>query len=302
MKAVSESLAGRAVHLHLGPITWSEMAGRSELPRIVRLVKGEHPSDVFRCLEGRVVANPCEENWVTGGLPPAILRKSAEARRIWFTGYEQTYLDRDLRDLTHVADIGLFGQFLRLTALRTAQVLNAHDLARDCGSNPVTVSRWISVLEAGFLVRRLPPFFSNRAKRLVKAPKVYFADSGLASFLCGVHSAAALEGHALRGAIAETYVCQNLGAMLAAHVPEANLLHYRTHSGEEVDFVIEAGSSLVAMEMKASSRVDARDLKGLGTLLKGDPRCKVGLVLYTGAEVKNLGGNIWAIPLALGLS
>jgi predicted AAA+ superfamily ATPase len=90
--------------------------------------------------------------------------------------------------------------------------------------------------------------------------------------------------------------------MLSAHAPEANLLHYRTHSGEEVDFVVEAGSSVVAIEMKASSRVDARDLKGLETLVRGDSRCKVGLVLYTGAEVKNLGGNIWAIPLAVGLS
>lgn len=296
MKAVSESLAGRAVHLHLGPLGWNEISGSSEVPRLVRIVRGEDPAAVFRPSTERA-ACPREEDWVVGGFPSAILRKDPEARRIWFTGYEQTYLDRDLRDLTQVADIGLFGQFLRLTALRTAQVLNIHDLARDCGSNPMTISRWLSVLEAGFLVRRLPPFFSNSTKRIAKAPKMYFADSGLASFLCGISSASALEGHVLRGAIAETHVGQNLNAMLSAHMPEANLLHYRTHSGEEVDFIVEAGSTVVAIEMKASSRIDARDMKGLEAFVRGEPRCKVGLVLYTGTEVKDLGSGMWAIPL-----
>lgn len=245
--------------------------------------------------------NPSEPQWLRGGLPPAALEPDDSARSLWYTGYEQTYLDRDLRDLTQVADLGLFERFLRLSALRTGQVLNINDLARDCGTNPVTISRWLSILETSCLIQRVPPYFSNQAKRLVKAPKLYWMDSGLAAHLCGLYTVEQLAGHVLRGSIAETYVCQNLVGWLSAHHPEARLTHYRSHAGHEVDFVIEAGQAVLAIEVKAAGRVDTRDVKGLRAFLATESRCLAGVVLYQGEEVIPLGDKMWAVPAGVGM-
>lgn len=300
MSAVSESLAGRALHVHLGPLTLAELTRAGGFSWLMRLLEGQDPTVVFpaRCPP---LSNPAEPEWLKGGLPPAVLEPDGGARRLWYTGYEQTYLDRDLRDLTQVADLGLFHRFLRLCALRTAQVLNMNDLARDCGTSPVTVARWLLLLETSCLVQRIPPYFSNQAKRLVKAPKLYWMDSGLAAFLCGLHDEAGLAQHVLRGAIAETYVCHNLQAWLAAHLPDARLTHYRSHAGHEVDFVVESGQEVVAIEVKASRSVDARDVKGLRMFLATESRCRAGVVLYQGADLVPLGERMWAVPMGWGM-
>lgn len=300
MRHLSESLAGRAVHLHLGPLTWAEQR-QSRQPVFARILTGASPADTYSSVTVPGWQNPSESDWVAGGFPTPVLATDDRARRLWFTGYEQTYLDRDLRDLSQVADLGLFQQFLRLAALRTAQVLNLNDLARDCGTNPVTISRWLSLLETSFLVRRVPPYFSSRAKRLVKAPKIYFADSGLAAFLCGLHSGAEVAAHVLRGALAETYVCQNLAALLDSYMPEARLTHYRTHAGHEVDFIAEIGQRVLAIEVKASSRVDARDLKGIAGFLEAEPRCELAIVIYLGKTVEPIGPKTWLVPMGLAL-
>lgn len=300
MHAVSESLAGRALHLHLGPLSYAELAQQNGFSWMTSLLAGKAPGRVFAELAAKAT-NPVDSDWLKGGMPPAALESDDAARRLWYTGYEQTYLDRDLRDLTQVADLGLFQRFLRLSAFRTAQVLNMNDLARDCGTNPVTISRWLSILETSCLIQRVPPYFSNQSKRLVKAPKLYWMDSGLAAFLCGLHRADDLAGHVLRGAIAETYVCQNMQAWLSAHYPEARLTHYRAHSGHEVDFVVEIGQTVVAVEVKAASRVDSRDVKGLQAFLATESRCKAGVVFYQGTEILPLGDRMWAVPAGMGM-
>jgi predicted AAA+ superfamily ATPase len=301
LKRLSESLAGRAIHLHLGPLTWAECR-KVDRPALVRLLAGDPPDGVFGgSASSRPSANPAESDWLAGGFPNAVLETDEAARQLWFTGYEQTYLDRDLRDLSQVGDLGLFRRFLRLMALRTAQVLNRNDLARDCGTNAVTTARWLSLLETSFIVRVVPPYFNSRIKRLAKAPKAYMADSGLAAFLCGLHSATHLAGHALRGSLAETYVCQNLAAILDAYAPDARLMHYRTHAGLEVDFVVEAGQTVLALEVKASSRVDRRDLKGVSAFLDVEPRCALAMVLYTGTVAEPIGPRTWLVPIGVAL-
>jgi len=260
MKSISESLAGRAVYLSMGPLTWRERQGaREETPLLIRLLNGEDPVDLFS-RDRNPPRNPKEEDWFKGGFPPACLSGDVESNRFWFMGYEQTYLERDLRDLSSVTDLGLFQRFLRLTALRTGQILNIRELARDCGSNPVTVSRWLSLLETGFLVRRITPWHHNRAKQLMKTPKLYLCDSGLACFLCGIQIEEALETGPLRGAIAETFIFHNLHALLGAFRPDTQVCHFRSHSGYEVDFVLETPNVLLGIEVKAGGRINPREL------------------------------------------
>jgi predicted AAA+ superfamily ATPase len=296
MKSISESLAGRAVYLTMGPLTWCELEMRAgNVPLLIRLINDEKPEGLFSNLK-QAPKNPEAADWLAGGFPPARLSTDAAARRYWFTGYEQTYLERDLRDLSAVSDLSLFQRLVRLTALRTAQVLNMRELARDCGTNSVTVARWLSLLETGFMIQRVPPWHSNRAKRLVKSPKIYVCDSGLACYLCGIFDSENLDQSASRGAAAETFAFQNIHAMVNAFLPEVRICHFRSHDGYECDFVLETHKGLLAVEVKAGGRVSPRDLKGLEALLGLEPRCKAGILCYQGDTVVRLGERLWAVP------
>ena len=298
LRRIAESLAGRVVYLRLGPMSRHELKGAPGEPLLIQLLRGE--AEVEKLLvSAQPSANPSPGDWLAGGFPTVCLNPLQGVWRPWFTGYQQTYLERDLRDLAHVADLGLFEQFIQIMALRSAQVLNLHDIARDCGSNATTVSRWLRILETGFLGQRLPPYFSNRVKRLVKAPKWYLTDSGLMSFLAGLEPDASLDAHPLRGPLFETYMMQNMASMLDAYLPEARLLHYRSHTGHEVDFVVETPRAVLAVEVKASTEVDARDLKGLSALVSAEPRCLAGLVAYHGSVVRTLGPKMWAVPTGM---
>jgi predicted AAA+ superfamily ATPase len=287
-------------------MTWRELRGGNKgrprkPPLLIRLLESRDPAAVLGAV-GEPGDNPDRRQWFTGGFPPACLSGDARSRQLWFTGYEQTYLERDLRDLSTVSDLGLFQRFIRLAALRTGHVLNVRELARDCGSNGVTISRWISLMETGCLLRRLPPYYSNRAKRLIKAPKLYLCDSGLACFLCGLPDSKSLVEGPFRGAMAETYAFQNIAALVAAFRLDASICHFRSHIGYEVDFIIEAARNVVAVEVKSSGRIDGRDLKGLEQFLQVEPRCRVGLVMYQGSEVVRLAERMWAVPSGLLIS
>lgn len=302
LRGIAESLAGRAVYLRLGPMTWRELRGRESQPLLCRLLAGMAPETEWSAAHADSSPNPSASDWLTGGFPPVCISSGAADWPLWFTGYRQTYLERDLRDLSHVADLGLFDQFVQIMALRSAQVLNLRDVARDCGSNAPTISRWLRLLETGFLGQRLPPYFSNRVKRLVKAPKWYLTDSGLMAFLAGVNRSTDLGAHPLRGPLFETYLLQNLSSILGDHLPEARLLHYRSHAGHEVDFVIETPGAVLAIEAKAAVSVDARDIRGLAAFVEGEPRCRTGIVAYQGSEIRSLGPRLWAVPTGVLLS
>ena len=137
---------------------------------------------------------------------------------------------------------------------------------------------------------------------MVKAPKWYLNDSGLMAFLCGLNPKTVLEAHPLRGPIFETFLVQNIAALMGNHLPEAKLLHYRSHSGHEVDVVIETPQALVAVEAKAGAAVDLRDLRGLSAFLAAEPHCRAGIVAYTGQEIRPLGPRMWAVPVGQVLS
>lgn len=298
MKSISESLAGRAVYLHLYPMTWRELSRNTDKPIIVRLLSGENPENILG-KDMKITSNPDVAEWFIGGFPPSCLAKSDKSRHFWFTGYEQTYLERDLRDFTTVLDLGLFQNFIRLSALRTAQVLNVRDLARDCGTNPVTISRWLSLLETTHLTRRVTPWFSNQTKRLVKSPKLYFCDSGLAGYLCGIHSAPNLIDGPFRGSMAETYAFQNIFAMTNAFFPEIKICHFRSHAGYEVDFILDVFSHILAIEIKAGNQVRSQDVRGIEQFIEIEAKCRAGLVVYQGREVLRLAEKIWAVPSGL---
>jgi hypothetical protein len=292
LRGISESLAGRAVYLVLHPFSRRELTGRIYGTPVLReLFDGGKPP--------RIPHDPIRRSEIlTGGLPPVCLR-IVRRSELWFRGYEQTYLERDLRDLSQLPDLISFRNLMRLVSLRTAQILSISDLARDAKLNAATASRYLNLLETSFVISRLTPYLGNRASRLIKSPKLFFSDSGLAAHVAGMTHDGIHRNDPLWGALAETYVAQNLRAILESDWPEARLMYWHVQGRYEVDFVIEAGRDTLSIEVKSTERWDERDLAGLRAFLDKTPRCRQGILAYGGHEAVKLGDRLWAIPLSM---
>jgi predicted AAA+ superfamily ATPase len=292
---IGDTLAGRAVHLTLHPFTRREIAGDVGSPAFLQRFF-ERPQTLPATGPAPRLA---AADVLRGGMPSVCLDE-AEDPAIWFRGYEQTYLERDVRALAAVSDLSQFRRFLKLAALRTAQVLNVSELGRDAQLPSSTAARWLSLLEASFVITRLPPFLGNRASRVIKSPKLHLADAGLVAHLAGVTS---IDGdEPMRGALIETYVAQNLAGVLAARWPEASLGFWSVQGRHEVDFVVECGRDSVAVEVKAAARWNDRDLAGLEAFLGATPRCRAAILAYAGTDAVRLGDRLWALPISLVLS
>lgn len=293
LRDVSESLAGRAVYFSLHPFSRREIAGSvGEPPYLKRFfTKQELSKDVS---QGTIKA----EEILQGGMPSVCLGE-VKNRSLWFKGFEQTYLERDVRELSQVGNIISFRNLLHLAAMRTGQLLSPSQLGRDAKLNAVTTSRYLSLFEASFVIRRISPYLKNMASRLIKSPKLYLSDSGLACYLSGIEGG---KSELIKGAMFETYVAQNLSGIIATRWPAAGIYFWHVQGRYEVDFVIEDGNSCLAIEVKSAARWDDRDLVGLRAFLSSTPHCVAAVLAYNGAEMVKLGERLWAVPLGLMLS
>ena len=296
LRGVSESLAGRALYLTLQPFTRRELSGQHSSTPFLRRFFDQRELPIQSSMQ------PVREKEILdGGLPPVALGE-ARRRDLWFLGYEQTYLERDVRDLAQVADLVTFRDFVRLAALRTGQILNRSDLSRDAKLPASTASRYFDLLETSFVVARLLPYLRSRTTRLIKSPKIFVSDSGLAAHLTGVSDLGAASDERLRGALFETYVQQNLAAIVGAHIPGGTLSYWNVQGRHEVDFVVSSGQECVAIEIKSGSRFADRDLRGLRAFMSRTPDCIGGILGYNGTEAVTLGEGLHAVPLAMLLS
>jgi uncharacterized protein len=293
LRGVSESLAGRAVYMNLQPMNRRELSGRAgREPFLIDFLKKHQPPR-------RPSEAPLSDAEVSlGGMPPVAL-KDVSRPEVWFAGFEQTYLERDLRDVASVENVLGFRDLLKLTALRTAQILNVAELGRDAKLESKTASRYLGWMEATFVVARVPPYLRNRASRVKKSSKIFVSDSGLACYLsrCGD-----LADDPLRGALFETYVRQNIESIIGSRLPAGGLHYWRTQSGREVDFVIEMGREVMAIEVKSGESWSKSDLVGLQEFLRLTPNCVAAVLAYNGRETLRLDDRLWAIPLGLLLS
>ena len=297
LRGISESLAGRAVYFVLHPFTRREISGAVKRRPFLRTFFDSPGAP--RTLETVAPIKPDEI--LAGGMPSVCLGE-VKNRALWFRGYEQTYLERDIRELSQIGDIIPFGNLMGLAALRTGQLLSPSQLGRDAKLNAATTSRYLSLLETSYVVYRLSPYLRNRASRLIKSSKLYLGDAGLACHLAGVGDSRSLLQEPFRGGAFETYVAQNLLGILDAAWPEARLHFWNVQGRHEVDFVIEAGRSCIAIESKSGTRWTDRDLAGLRAFLSATPHCKAAILAYNGTEAVSLGRKLWALPLGTVLS
>jgi predicted AAA+ superfamily ATPase len=289
MERVSESLAGRAYYMKLWPLTRAERRGFGRCGRWSDFLA----VPAREWLDIALAADATSEDWqsltAVGGLPvPSHELTSPEARALWFSGYVDTYLERDLQQLARIEDLGDFRRLVRATALRVGSVSSQVEIAKDAAISRPTAHRWLNLLETSFQILRLPAYAVNRGKRLVKSPKLYWSDVGLARHIAG--------GPAT-GAHLENLVLGDLVAWREVATPRPELFYWRTHNQEEVDFVIEAGNQLLPVEVKATTRPSYHDARHLiafrteyGTSVLG------GLMLHCGSEVIWLAQGILAAP------
>jgi len=291
LKGMSETLAGRALYLTLQPFSRREVQGTiKQQPFLVRLLSAKDVPSLQAGISVDV------GDILRGGMPPVAALSSIETP-LWFRGFEQTYVERDIRDLARVEDMLGFRNVIKLASLRSGQILNMSQLARDARLSVVTTTRYLQLAETSFLFRRLSPFLRNRSSRLIKSPKLYVADSGLACHLAGVESMGSRDEEPMRGVLFETYVLQNISSILDAHLPNAGIAYWHVQGRHEVDFIIENGNKCIAIELKASTRWSESDLTSLKIFAEKTPSCQASLLAYNGTETARIGPKLWAVPM-----
>lgn len=290
MRQVSESLAGRASYLTLWPMTRREQKGLGRCGLWEELLAT--PDDEWLDL---LAATPSEpEEWRSlvrrGGFPtPAVHLTTGRERAIWFDGYVRTYIERDLQALSSISALPDFRRLMQAAALRVGQVLNQTQLGRDVALPQPTVHRYLNLLETSYMLVRLPAYAVNRTKRIIKSPKLYWTDTGLALHLAGETEP--------RGAHLENLVLQDLLAWRDVRLERASLLYWRTTVNEELDFVIEAAGRLLPIEVKSTARPRLGDAGHLRAFqAEYGEQARAGLLLHAGQTLEWLGPRVLAAP------
>jgi len=258
---ISQTLAGRVSISTLLPLSLTEIKSSLELP------------DNY-------------EQLLYEGQYPKVLAQKINSHR-WYLNYIHTYIERDVRQIKNVTDLHLFQKFLGLCAGRIGQVTNWSELGKDCGISTKTVTSWISLLEASYLIFLLYPHHENFNKRLVKSPKLYFYDTGVACALLKIQSVEQLTTHYLKGAIFESFVLADMKKQAFNQGLDSHLYFWAVQSGYEVDCLLEKNNELIPIEIKSSQTIHADFFKGLiywSKLALKDPGN--GYLIYGGKEVQ----------------
>lgn len=262
-EAVDESLAGRTAILELLPLSLDELG------------------------DGKRAAT--DELLFRGFMPELHAARKNPAR--YYRNYLRTYVERDVRRLVNVRDLILFERFVALLAGRIGQTVNFSSLAGETGVSSATVSSWLSVLEASFLVYRLKPWFSNVSKRFVKSPKIYFAETGLAAHLLGIRTPAQLATHPLRGALFENMCVMDVRKRFLNAGEDAPISFLRTEKGFEIDLLIHEASGIRPVEIKSAMTFNRNLVRNLEAFAREEPASASPVLLYDGSPIPSFGNR-----------
>ncbi len=266
-ESISQSLAGRIAFLYLLPFTVSELAAE-ETNNLNELI--------FR------------------GFYPPLYDQPINADK-WYPNYIRTYIERDVRQIKNITDLNAFERFLRLCAGRTGQLLNMNSLAIESGVDNKTIASWIGVLESCFIIYRLYPHHSNFNKRIVKMPKIFFYDTGVACALLGIQKAEQLNYHPLFGNLFENFAISELLKHRYNRAKSNNLYFWRDNSGHEVDIIIDTMGKLYPVEIKSGKTITDKFFQGILYWFKISGE-KSGAIIYTGESAQRRSNNIDIVP------
>ena len=295
---LAESLAGRIEILSLQPLSQGELsAAKTEPDNLVDvLFGGKLVHAAGRALDRVALC----ERLVAGGFPEALARAPGERRDAWFRSYIASLLQRDVRDLANIEGLTDLPRLLGLLAARASALMNIAEVSRAAGIAHTTLRRYLSLLEATFVLQPLPAWSANVGKRFVKSPKIHLLDAGLCAHLRGDGDAAALAASPNLGCLLESFVVQEVRKLLGWSRQSATPYHFRTSDGYEVDLVLEApGQRVVGIEVKASAQLGQNDFRGLRALAEAAGKKFVcGVVLYLGEQGLPFADKLWALPVS----
>lgn len=256
---VSQTLSGRIAVIELLPLSYSEIEKSSIAPKSL-------------------------EKLLFTGLYPKLYKEKINPGD-WYLDYIKTYIERDVRDILKIHNLGTFQRFLKMCASRAGQILNLSSLSNDCGISHSTAESWFNILEATYITTRIQPHYQNFSKRLIKSPKLYFYDTGLLSFLLGIKSPEELKTHSLRGAIMENWVATEIIKSQTNNHKPNNIFFWRDNKGVEIDFIIEYGEKLFPIEIKSGKTINSEYFKNIKywTGIAGN-KAGAGNIVYAGDE------------------
>jgi uncharacterized protein len=291
---LADSLAGRMEILRLHPLAQAELAGTE--PDFLAAVFGNRfKAGIARQRLGKALA----ERVAAGGYPAALVRATARRRAAWYRDYIETLVQRDVRDLARISALDVLPRLLALAAGQSARLLNVADLAAPFQLSRPTIRDYMTLLARVFLLEELPPWHSNRLRRLIKTPKLHLGDTGLACALLGVDGKTLWEDRALYGQLLETFVYQELRRQASWQEEPVIFHHFRDKDGAEVDVVMESAGKLAGIEVKAAATVTAGDFKGLHKLKSATgQRFAAGVLLYDGDAIATFGEELYAVPIS----
>lgn len=294
MQGMSESLAGRVGIVQLYGFSRRERMGAGTISPFLPT-----PDAVRMRLRGGGSLGLRElYRLIWRGDFPAIALDDQMDWELFYSSYLQTYLQRDMRDLARVGDETSFLRFVRSAASRTGQILNLSDLARDADISPNTAKSWLSTLQTSGVVYLLEPFHTNLAKRLVKRPKLYFADTGLCAYLCGWSRPETLEAGAMSGPILESWILNELLKSYRHNGRSAPCYYYRDRDGKEIDLLIVRDGTIYPLEFKKTASPNRNHARSLATLRKSDGRVGPGGIICLANESIPLTESDLAIPIS----
>lgn len=299
LKSIRETLAGRILIYELWPLMLSELLSpvglKLKTPLLYTLLHNpldktlsNTPSVLIGDAKRRI--KEAENYLLTWGGMPALLQLKDEEKLTWLKSYELTYVERDLADLARLNDLNPFRTFKHMAALRSAQLFSYSDVARDAAISVDTVKRYLEFLRLSFQAITLQPYLENLTSRLIKTPKVYWADIGLWRSLTGIYES-------VTGPCFETFVVLETIKYIRTAGLDVRPYFYRTRSGMEVDLLLEKGRNILAFEIKARERIVASDARQLRTLAQAlGERWLGGIVAYRGEKIEQIEPGIWAVP------
>jgi len=289
-KDISDSLAGRIGIVELYPLSLKEKSQKEQ--NIIDIFGGSLDEFILKKYESDIT-----QYILDGGYPEIIKIDSQKAKYLWFSSYIRTYIESDARELANIRNIDKFIKMYRLCMIRSGNMFNKNEIQKEAGLDNRTFDSYFAVMEHTYQIQKLQPFFKNQLKRLIKSPKIYATDTGVLSHLLQIGSKEAFETSHYKGDIIETFIYDELLKANSSSSQKVGLFYYRTTDKKEIDFILDYGEKIVAIEIKASKSVSKSDFKHIYHLQEEIPELfDKGIVLYGGDVFLRLDTNMYAVP------
>ena len=292
MKKTKDTLAGRIIKLSLFPLSAKEKNGKPHENVVDSLFEKDFSLS-------KVDTDFIEESIILGGYPELLKLDSELKRRLWFSSYISTYIERDARELGEIREINNFFKFFNVIAPRTASLLNKAKIAKTVALKDAVVDNFLTILTQLYQVELLRPYSENIGKQFVKSPKLHMLDTGIVCHLLRVKNSKALEESNYKGQIYETFVFSELKKHISFAVDNTEIYHYHTSDKKEIDFILSRGDNLLAIEVKASHSADKGDFKHIFDFQKSSKKNVIGIVFYMGEHIIEIDEQNFALPFGM---